>query len=195
LKNILEKHIEDKDVLWLLYQVIDSFHTKTKNITNATNFAMAEFVASSKKGLPLGNLTSQLLVNIYMNEFDQYIKRKLKEKYYVRYADDFVFLSEDKKYLEKLIPTISDFLETKLKLQLHPNKVYIKTLASGLDFLGWVHFPSHRVLRTSTKKRMFKNIQKNSNKETIASYLGMLSHGDGHNLSQKICCNKYTGVE
>jgi len=112
-----------------------------------------------------------------------------------RYADDFMFLSEDKKHLENLIPTVSDILETRLKLQLHPNKVYIKTLASGIDFLGWVHFPNHRILRTSTKKRMFRNIQKNRKKETIASYLGMLSHGEGYELSQKTSYNKFTGVK
>jgi hypothetical protein len=130
-----------------------------------------------------------------MNEFDQFVKHKLKEKYYVRYADDFVFLNEDKKYLEKLILTISDFLETKLKLSLHPNKVYIKTLVSGIDFLGWVHFPNHRVLRTSTKKRMFRNINKSHKKETIISYLGMLSHGNGYKLSQMLRYNKSTAVD
>jgi RNA-directed DNA polymerase len=148
---------------------------------------MAEFVALSKNGLPLGNLTSQLLVNIYMNEFDQYMKHKIKTKYYIRYADDFVIISEDKKYLENLILIISEFLNQHLKLQLHPDKLYIKTLYSGVDFLGWVNFPHHRVLRIATKKRMFRNLKKNNyKKESVNSYLGMLSHGDGYELSTKI---------
>lgn len=170
LKNILSKYIGDENVLWLFSQVIDSFNTKGK----------------SNVGLPLGNLTSQILVNIYMNEFDQFAKRELKTKYYIRYADDFVIFHENKNYLEKLIPEISEFLKTKLKLSLHPSKVSIKTLISGIDFLGWVNFTEHRILRTSTKRRMMKKLRKNHKPESTASYLGLLSHGDGHKLSNEI---------
>jgi hypothetical protein len=138
------------------------------------------------KGLPLGNLTSQLLVNIYMNEFDQFVKRKLKVKYYIRYADDFVVLSEDKKYLQTILEKMEEFLENKLKLQMHPDKVYIKTIASGVDFLGWVQFPEHRVLRTSTKRRMLKNVKNNPKPETIQSYLGLLKHGNAYELSKHL---------
>ncbi len=120
-----------------------------------------------------------------MNEFDQFMKRELKVKYYIRYADDFVILSEDKNYLKNLLPKISDFLEKQLKLQLHPDKVFIKTLASGVDFLGWVHFPYHRVLRTTTKRRMFKNVKNNPTTETMQSYLGLLKHGNSYKLKQK----------
>jgi RNA-directed DNA polymerase len=138
------------------------------------------------KGLPLGNLTSQLLVNIYMNEFDQYMKHKLKVKYYIRYADDFVILSEDKIYLESLILKISDFLENNLKLSLHPGKLYIKTYASGVDFLGWVHFPDHRILRTTTKRRMLKKLSTNPSQESQASYLGFLKHGNAYKIQGKL---------
>ena len=171
LKKVLKKHIQDTDILWLLSQVIDSFSARQD---------LAEV------GLPLGNLTSQLLVNIYMNEFDQFVKRNLKVKYYIRYADDFAILSEDKKYLEKILMQIDNFLQKELKLQLHPNKVFIKTIASGIDFLGWVHFPYHRVLRTVTKNRMMKNLENNPKKGSFASYLGMLKHGDGFKLSKEI---------
>lgn len=166
LKQILAQHIEDKNILLLLSEVIESFHTEGQNSV----------------GLPLGNLTSQLLVNIYMNEFDQFMKRKLKVKYYIRYADDFVILHEDKEYLKNLIPKIAEFLGTYLKLALHPKKTFVKTLASGLDFLGWVHFLHHRVPRTSTKKRMFKKLLNSERPETQISYLGLLSHGDTHKL-------------
>ena len=110
------------------------------------------------------------------------MKRKLKVKYYIRYADDFVIFRQNKEYLQHLIPKILDFLEKKLKLSLHPNKVFIKTLASGVDFLGWVNFPSHRILRTSTKKRMLKGLKLNKAKETKASYLGLLSHGNTYKI-------------
>jgi retron-type reverse transcriptase len=171
LMNILEENIKDKDIIWLLDGVIGSFNTKDKESV----------------GLPLGNLTSQLLVNIYMNEFDQFVKHKLKENYYIRYADDFVFMSESKVFLEKLIPTISLFLKETLKLEIHPDKLFIKTLSSGLDFLGWVHFEKHKVLRTTTKKRMFRNVEvKKGKEETVQSYLGLLSHGNTAKLKGKL---------
>ena len=185
----MSKGIFDTDTLWLLGEIIDSFHTNPHishgvNVQDDTNSAMAESV--SLKGLPLGNLTSQLLVNIYMNKFDQFVKHKLEVKYYIRYADDFVILQDDKRELEKILEQMKQFLETKLKLNLHPDKVFIKTIASGVDFLGWVHFPKHRVLRTATKKRMFRNINENSKPETIASYKGLLKHGNTYKLRQKL---------
>jgi retron-type reverse transcriptase len=171
LKHILIKDIADRDILSLLFIVIDSFSARQ-------DLAV---------GLPLGNLTSQLLVNIYMNEFDQWVKHKLKARHYIRYADDFVFLHEDVNYLKNLMPKISEFLLTILKLSLHPDKVFIRTFSSGVDFLGWVHFPYHRVLRTSTKKRMLRKPKLlGGDREVIYSYTGLLAHGNGWNLSKQI---------
>jgi RNA-directed DNA polymerase len=187
LKNILAKYIVDKDLLWLFGQVIDSFNTEGKQGI----------------GLPLGNLTSQLLVNIYMNEFDQFVKRDLKInqphrttpnpsferrgiRYYARYADDFIFLSADRNNLVAIFSQIDKFLKNTLKLSLHPDKCFIKTLASGVDFLGWVQFPEYRVLRTSTKKRMFKRVKGDPASSTVAAYLGLLKHGNGHKLGEQI---------
>jgi retron-type reverse transcriptase len=102
--EILRKHIKDEDIIWLIHRVVKSFNTPTG------------------KGLPLGNLTSQLLVNVYMNEFDQYMKNDLRTKYYIRYADDFVIMHEKKEYLVEVLEKIKDFLEEKLTLALHPDK-------------------------------------------------------------------------
>jgi len=169
---ILRRHLSDERTLVLLQNVIESF-CSTPGV--------------AQKGLPLGNLTSQLLVNIYMNEFDQFVKHKLKAKYYIRYADDFVLLSSDREYLTKLLPYIVVFLREKLKLELHPSKVSVTTLASGVDFLGWVHFPDHRVLRTATRKRMLRRIREmNGKPETVLSYLGLLSHGNTKKLQKEV---------
>jgi hypothetical protein len=119
---MLAGYIDDPDLLWLFGRVIDSFETP----------------ARPGVGLPLGNLTSQLLVNVYMNEFDQFVKRKLKIKFYVRYADDFIFLDVNRGYLVGLIPQIRNFLAESLSLTLHPRKIFLKTVGSGVDFLGWV---------------------------------------------------------
>lgn len=167
--EILRRHIPDQDILALLSEIVGSFSVK------------------EGVGLPLGNLTSQILVNIYMNEFDQFAKHKLKAKYYIRYADDFVILSEDKAWLERIIPRIKEFLWNRLRLELHPNKLYLRTVASGVDFLGWVQFPDHRVLRTSTRRRMMKGIVRGKGREeTVQSYLGMTKHGNGYKVRQGI---------
>ena len=170
LLGILQQYIPDRDILWLLKEVVSSFQSKRPRV-----------------GLPLGNLTSQLFVNIYMNEFDKFVKHKLKVKYYARYADDFVLLSDDKNLLEKQLPSIQNFLYKNLHLSLHPGKVSIKTASSGVDFLGWVHFPDHRVLRTATKRRMFRKLIRSGGKpEVTQSYLGLLGHGNARKLSQYI---------
>ena len=170
LKKIIRSHIPDENTRWLLSRIIDSFQPIREGM-----------------GLPLGNLTSQLLVNIYMNEFDHFVKRKLKAKYYIRYADDFVVLSHDKSVLLKNVRYIVHFLNEKLKLSLHPDKVFIKTLASGVDFLGWVHFSDHKVLRTVTKRRMLKKVstcQVDTLEAARASYLGLLKHGNTHKIKR-----------
>ena len=121
-----------------------------------------------------------------MNEFDQFVKRDLRIKHYLRYADDFLFLSADKEYLENLRPKLDEFLEQRLKLFMHPQKVFLTTLAGGVDFLGWVHFPDYLVLRTVTKRRMFKRLGKNKNALPRNSYLGLLKHGNAHKLREKV---------
>lgn len=172
--GILKTYIPDEKIINVLKIIIDSFQTSPKWDIRG-------------RGLPLGNLTSQLLVNIFMNEFDQYVKHKLKVKYYMRYADDFVFLSEDKNYLENILSKVSEFLENNLKLSLHPDKVFIKTLATGVDFLGWVNFSHHRVLRTATKRRMFAKLKAPEISEaTIQSCKGLLSHGNTYKIGKEI---------
>lgn len=181
LLSILRKYIPNKNITGLLQNIIESFSSNGESI-----------------GLPLGNFTSQLFVNIYMNGFDQFMKHKLKVRYYIRYCDDFVIFSENRKWLKKQIEPIHKFLCDKLKLELHPDKVFIKTLASGMDFLGMVNFSDHRVLRTKTKKRMLRNIE---NKrfllreeliseepfiQSLQSYLGILKHCEGYGIKTKI---------
>ncbi|OGZ66572.1 MAG: hypothetical protein A3C58_02600 [Candidatus Staskawiczbacteria bacterium RIFCSPHIGHO2_02_FULL_34_10] len=169
LLKMLDERISDKRIVGLLQEIIISFNSGRPHC-----------------GLPLGNLTSQLFCNIYTNEFDQFVKHALRIKYYIRYADDFVIFSGSKNCLEKLILLIAEFLEQKLKLILHPNKIYIKTLSSGMDFLGWVHFFDHRVLRNTTRRKMFRKLKENSKSETISSYFGLLKHGNTGKIKERI---------
>ena len=169
LLNVLKTYIPDQDIIWLLKEVIGSFNSGRPDV-----------------GLPLGNLTSQLFANIYMNKFDQFMKYRIRANHYIRYADDFVILSDDKKWLKGLVVSIGEFLHTVLELDLHPDKISIKTLNSGVDFLGWVNFPDHRILRTTTKRRMFKKVEASKNSATVNSYLGLLGHGNAQGLENKL---------
>lgn len=169
LLEILRRYIPDRRTLWLLEQVIGSFSS-----------------AAPGQGLPLGNLTSQLLANVYLNEFDQYAKHQLKARHYLRYADDFVILSSDCHWLATKIPRIHEFLWEQLRLSLHPSKVSVRTFASGVDSLGWVHFPDHRVLRTTTKRRMMRRLERVSAPAVLNSYLGLLEHGNTHKLRGRV---------
>ncbi len=170
LLGILQKHISDKDVSCLLSQIVGSF-----------------FSTKSGLGLPLGNLTSQLLVNVYMNELDQRIKHTFKAEYYIRYADDFVIMSHDKDWLEELLPRIAEFLSEALHLELHPDKVSLRSLASGIDFLGWIHFSDHRVLRTAAKRRMFRGLSaRGDDPQTVQAYRGLILHGNTKKIERGI---------
>ena len=173
LLGILITYISDPDLLWLLKEIITSFYSTAPG-----------------KGLPLGNLTSQLLVNVYMHEFDYFVKHQLKARHYIRYADDFVLLSTDRQWLVRQIPLMEKFLYDVLSLSLHPDKVYIRSLASGLDFLGWVHFPDYKVMRPATARRMVKRVRENPSPETVNSYLGLMRHGNTEGLT-KVVLNEY----
>lgn len=164
LLNIMEKKIKDKNAIHLLKEIIDSYSV------------------SPGYGVPIGNLTSQLFANIYLNELDQFIKYKLQVKHYLRYTDDFVIVSESKKYLEELITQIDNFLQNQLKLFLHPDKVYIRKYSQGIDFLGYIVLPYYKVVRTKTKKRIIKKL----NIGNLASYLGVLSHANSFRFEQSL---------
>lgn len=162
--EIIKRKVNDLDVLYLIQIVLKSFE-KEKD-----------------KGLPLGNVTSQLFANIYLNELDQFVKHKLKVKYYFRYADDFVILEKYKVTLEIHKNKIREFLEYRLRLDLHKDKVFIRKVSQGIDFLGYVVLPYSIVLRTKTKRRILKRV----NKDNTSSYLGVLSHAKTKRLRCKI---------
>lgn len=182
---ILRKKVRDEGALWLIEEIIKSHYSKRLSLFNL-------------KGLPIGNLTSQLFANIYLNEFDQFVKQKLAIKHYARYTDDFVIVSESEEQLRQLIPPIRVFLQEKLSLDLHPGKVSIAKIHRGIDFLGFVSFPHHRLLRTKTKWRMFRKLRNrvreyNEGKieeeklgQVLQSYLGVLSHANTEQLRQKL---------
>lgn len=183
--QLLRRKIKDADTMWLMEEIIESFTGESSDL----------FV---RKGLPIGNLTSQLFANVYMNEFDQFMKKELKIENYVRYTDDFIVVSENIDSLKKLVPEIRDYLRRHLNLELHPSKVTIGKYARGIDFLGYVSFPKHRALRKRTEKRMLRKLDEKIEmfkrgeiteerlEQTLQSYLGVLSHATARRLSRDL---------
>ncbi|MBI4050643.1 MAG: hypothetical protein HY396_01565 [Candidatus Doudnabacteria bacterium] len=140
-----------------------------------------------------------------MNELDQFVKHQLRVKYYFRHADDFVIVHSDDTHLQGPTCSIQRFLKDDLDLGLHPKKIVIRRLHQGIDFLGYVILPHHIVLRTKTKRRTFRKlfekrgmlerdkISFESYNQSIQSYLGMLEHSNGYNLSN-IIQNNFSGA-
>lgn len=166
LKNILRRKIKDKDLLWLLDDIVDS-----------------------AEGLPIGNYTSQYFSNLYLTYLDHWIKENQRVKYYFRYADDIVILSPDKKILHKLLNEIKNYLSTNLKLTVKNNYQIFPVKSRGIDFLGYVFYHTHTLLRKSIKKKFSKTMKLKPNKHSLASYSGWIKHCSGKHLLKKITHN------
>lgn len=191
---ILRKKIMDKDLMKLIERIIYS----------ETSFGLELGIhdpALSKRvthcGMPIGNLTSQMFANVYLNELDQYCKRKLGIHYYVRYMDDVIILADDKAKLHEYKYLIDTFIQERLKLNLN-NKTAIRPISLGIEFVGYKLWPTHIKLRKSTAlkmKRRMKQVKRqyeagkiNLDKVsgTVASYHGVLKHCNSHNLRTKL---------
>ncbi len=158
---ILRKTIRDETIISLIIKILKNYDLK-----------------GSQKGMPLGNLTSQFFANIYLNELDQFVKHKLKLKYYIRYVDDFVIFHGSKSALEELKKQISDFLKEKLCLELHPEKSKIFPLHRGVNFLGLRIFPHHKLLR----KRNIHKLRTKLSQRFIEYNNEILSFDDFYNI-------------
>lgn len=167
LLDCLKRRIDCSDTICLLEEIVGSFALQN---------------TPPKHGLPLGNLTSQLFANVYLDAFDHFVKERLGIRHYIRYTDDAVILHHDPAFLEMLLGPIAVWLWEERRLALHPRKVEIRKLTQGIDFLGYVSLPKHRVLRTKTKKRMMRRIDR----KNTSSYLGVLKHCEGYTLRKAI---------
>lgn len=178
--SLIKRRVGDLKVLEIIRIVIESFETRPG------------------KGIPLGNLTSQLFSNIYLDRFDQFMINILHVSSYIRYADDFIVMSRNGILLKYLVPIIQKFLMTHLRLTLHPRKIVLRKWHHGVDFLGYVSFPHHMVLRTKTKRRLKKRLRKKYKEmqrgvlvrekfdATLQSYSGMFKHCRGSNIVRRM---------
>lgn len=162
LKQQLRRKIKDNDLLWLMDEIIDS-----------------------AKGLPIGNYLSQYLANFYLTGFDHWLKEQKGVKHYFRYADDIVILSDSKEFLHQLLADIKEYLYVNLHLHVKKNYQVFPVAARGIDFLGYVFFHTHVLLRKRTKQNYIRMIRWNYNQQSYGAYNGWLKHCNSYNLRQK----------
>ena len=151
--RLIAGHIRHPDLKWLTKTII--FHDAAADHVKHGQVSLFDLVPPGKslfhapqgKGLPIGNITSQFFANVYLNELDQFVKHRLKAKYYLRYVDDFLLLHEDTAVLHYWRERIGAFLQERLALTLHPRKQRIFPVRQGIDFLGYVVWPDHIVSR------------------------------------------------
>lgn len=146
-------------------------------------------------GLPIGNLTSQLLSNVYLNEFDQYMKRELHCKHYGRYVDDSFVVSTDKDWLLSLVPQIREYLREHLHLELHMGKLRIVNSKYGAEFLGGFVKPHRTYTSNESLNRMMTSVSSMDMRKphdvwaSVSSFLGVLSHYSSFNIRSRIFFN------
>lgn len=140
------------------------------------------FYSPEGHGLPIGNITSQLFSNVFLNLLDQYVKRELKAKHYGRYVDDAYIISKDKEYLKFCIGKITNFVTTNLNLEIQTNKVQIKDIKYGIEFLGAYIKPYREYISNKTIRRIklkLKTTENTSPEQKLSkmrSYFGILKH-------------------
>ena len=174
LKKLLNRVIKDPDALWLCNQIIDSG-------------------GENGRGIPVGNLTSQLFANVYLDALDKFIKEQLRARYYIRYMDDFVILSHDKKELQTIWREVENFLFADLALRLNPKTCVLNT-KNGVDFCGYRHFVDYKKVRRRSVLAMYRKVAafqrgKITKKKfilSLKSWLGHIQHADTYSLRRRM---------
>ena len=210
LLNKLEKFINDKyigsdkmSLINLIKKIISNNPTdncKIKSLFNKWSDlpkSKSLFYAKENCGLPIGNYTNQVFANFYLNEFDHFIKSELKTKYYGRYVDDFILISNNKDELIEATTNIRFFLKRHLEIDLHPKKIYLQNINHGAEFLGsyikpWRKYITPRIknnfnllifdINEMLYKGKFGNTEKNKIRASLNSYLGVLGHVNSFHL-------------
>lgn len=162
------------------------------------------FYATKHNGLPIGNLSSQVFANFYMDAFDKFVKNELKVEYYGRYVDDFVIVHPDKQFLIDIQPKLKEFMQKKLHLTLHPRKIYLQHYSKGVKFIGAVIKPGRVYIGNRTKGSLYQKMKefnalaerdKNYAEKaehfvaSINSYLGFMIHYSTFNIRHKMIWN------
>ena len=188
----IKKKIKDKDTLWLIRKIIDSSNPQEEVIAYFPEDSLFEPL-KRRRGIPIGNLTSQFFANIYLNDFDHYAKEELRCKYYIRYVDDIVVFDNQKDRLWEVRDKASEFLSNE-RVKIHPSKCWVFPVSIGIDFLGYRVFPTHRLLRKDISMKFQRRLSKMSKlyskgyinwqdiNLSVQSWLGHAKHADTYGL-------------
>lgn len=196
LKSLVARKIKDPDILWLVSKIIDGSNPQEAIVEW---FPGDDLLAPllRRRGLPIGNQTSQFFGNVYLDPFDHFVKETLRMPYYVRYVDDFVILADDKQLLAKVRDRCRSFLAT-LRLQMHPRKCIISRIEDGTRFLGFRVFPTHRLLPRSHVVRFRRRLKGlalryaqgqatlEEVRRRVAGWLGHARHASSFRLRRKL---------
>lgn len=155
-------------------------HVQDVRFMNLLKKIMLSFEHAPGRGLPLGNLTSQLFANVYLNELDRFAKFFLREQWYIRYCDDFIIIHHDQHHLINLVRQLRIFLTVRLSLTIHPDKIFLRSWGQGVDFLGYVVLPHAVILRSRTRRKIIERV----NERNLPSYLGICQHANAYGTSQ-----------
>lgn len=197
LLDILSRRIKDPRLMQLLSEIINCEDTRFGLPAGLSPEECTEDMWLADVGMPIGNLTSQLFANLYLNELDQLCKHELHVHYYIRYMDDVIILSDSKKELAELKTVIEEFLNDTLHLDLN-KKTAIRPCSLGVDFVGYHIWATHRKLKKQTARRMIRNVKRMCEEaaagklrreefeRTAASYKGVLQHCDSYGLRNKL---------
>jgi retron-type reverse transcriptase len=192
LQNLIVRKIKDPDVLWLSEQII-SYSNPQEMVVNWFLGDDLFTPVERRRGIPIGNQTSQFFSNIYLDPLDHFVKEHLRIKGYVRYVDDFLVFSDDKRQLAEARVQIKHFL-TGLRLRLHPRKNTIFPVAEGIRFLGYRVFPAHRLLVKENVWRFLRRVRRMQQdysdgnttlpeiRQRLMSWIGHASHADTYRL-------------
>lgn len=193
--EILERKIKDPDMLDLLNVIVKGDGTNAFGLSICDNVEDAERLTD--RGMPIGNLTSQLLANVYLNELDQFCKKVLGTKFYIRYMDDVIILSQSKEELHEIKERISKFLDEELQLTLN-KKTCIRPVSMGIQFVGLHIWSTHRTVRKSTSLRIKRRLKAAAKQyvagnltyerynSTLQSYMGMMKHNDCYRFKMQL---------
>lgn len=197
LEDILARRIKDERLMNLLRKIINSEDTRFGLPAGMSPDECSDDMWLWDVGMPIGNLTSQLFANIYLNELDQFCKHELHAHFYVRYMDDVIILSDSKKQLAEWKEDIAAFLDDNLHLDLN-QKTAIRPITLGIDFVGYKIWATHRKLKQQTARRMIRHVAVMSDllargemsraefDRVAASYRGVLQHCNSYGLRTKL---------
>ncbi len=177
LYSLICEKVDDGDIRRIIKEILESYFCKKRGV-----------------GIPIGNLTSQIFANVYMHQLDLFAKHEMKLRFYYRYADDFMFLVKTRQEGLEVVEKIKIFLQNKLRLEMHPQKIVIRPAHQGIDWLGKIILPGVTLLRSGTRKRMIKNIKYQVQngldleklKSVVASYNGLLKGTPRKAINSKI---------